>query len=116
MTSLADLSTMISYWRATRVSSLLNIVHKLGLYAFFWEVTNGRLSISAARGLDTGIYVTSRYSEHGFIFVFCVHLPSILYRFDVISAFPIDKNGGKTTKINFKFTITFVCRIKSFTY
>jgi hypothetical protein len=44
---------------------------------------------------DTGSDVTSRQGDHGFLFVFCRHLPSILYRFDVISAFVIAENGGK---------------------
>jgi hypothetical protein len=45
---------------------------------------------------DTGTDVTSRWSDHGFLFVFYRHLPSILYRFDVISAFVIAENGRKT--------------------
>jgi hypothetical protein len=47
-------------------------------------------------GVDTGSDITSRYSDHGFLFVFCRHLQSILYRFDVIGAFLIAENGRKT--------------------
>jgi hypothetical protein len=48
------------------------------------------------RAFDTGSDVTSRWGDHGFLFVFYRNLPSILYRFDVISAFVIAENGRKT--------------------
>jgi hypothetical protein len=34
-------------------------------------------------------------SDHGFLFVFCWNLASLLYRLDIISAFLIAENGGK---------------------
>jgi hypothetical protein len=62
---------------------------------------------------QTGNDVTSRFVDHGFLFVFNTqnvckmhrlnvlfvffrHLPSILYRFDAISAFLSAENGRKT--------------------
>jgi hypothetical protein len=45
---------------------------------------------------ETGSDVTGRLSYHGFLFVFQQRFPSILYRFEVISGFPIAENDEKT--------------------
>jgi hypothetical protein len=44
---------------------------------------------------DTGSDIINRQSDHDFLFVFCGYSPSILNRFDVISAFLVAENGGK---------------------
>jgi hypothetical protein len=75
----------------------LSGMHSLKVTAIFLIVDYGGMSISTARGRLTP-EVTSPVDrvDHGFLFVFCRHLPSILYRFDVISAFVIAENSRNT--------------------
>jgi hypothetical protein len=55
------------------------------------------MPISTARGrLITEETSPADRATTVFYSFFCGHLPSILYRFDVISVFPIAENGGKT--------------------
>jgi hypothetical protein len=44
---------------------------------------------------DIGSDVTGRSSDNSFLFVFLLHLPSILYHSDVIGVFLVAENGGK---------------------
>jgi hypothetical protein len=74
----------------------LSGMHSLKVTPIFLIVDYGEMSISTARGrLTPG--VTSPVDRATTVFYSCYrHLPSILYRFDVISAFVIAENGRKT--------------------
>jgi hypothetical protein len=72
-------------------------MHSLKVTPIFLIVDYGGISISTARGRLTP-EVTSPVDRATTVFYSCFrrHLPSILYRFDVISAFVIAENGRKT--------------------
>jgi hypothetical protein len=66
-------------------------------YTRFFNCRLWRNSISTARGrLRPEVTSPVNRVDHGFLFIFGRHLPSILYRFDVIRAFVIVENGRKT--------------------
>jgi hypothetical protein len=75
----------------------LSDTHSLKVTPIFLIVDYGGISISTARGRLTP-EVTSPVDRATTVFLFVLyrHLPSILYRFDVISAFVIAENGRKT--------------------
>jgi hypothetical protein len=74
----------------------LSGMHNLKVTHFFKIVDYGGISISTARGHLTPEVTSPGDSDHGFRFVFCGHLPFILYRFDVVSTFVIAENGRMT--------------------
>jgi hypothetical protein len=72
-------------------------MHPLKVTPIFLIVDYGGISISTARGRLTPEETSPvDRATTVFLFVFYRHLPSILYRFDVISAFVIAENGRKT--------------------
>jgi hypothetical protein len=74
----------------------LSGMHSLKVTPIFLIVDYGGISISTARGRLTP-EVTSQVDRATMVFYSCLlHLPSILYRFDVISSFVIAGNGRKT--------------------
>jgi hypothetical protein len=75
----------------------LSGMHSLKVTSIFLIVDYGGMSISIARGRLTP-EVTSPVDRSTTVFYSCFvrHLLSILYRFDVISAFVIAENGRKT--------------------
>jgi hypothetical protein len=75
----------------------LSGMHSLKVTPIFVIVDYGGISISTARGRLTP-EVTSPVDRATTVFysLFYRHLPSILHRFDVISAFVVAENGRKT--------------------
>jgi hypothetical protein len=74
-------------------------MHRLKAAPKLLIVKYGVMSVLNARGRLTPKVTSPVDRDHSFLFVFCLHLPSILYRFDVISAFLIAENGGKPISV-----------------
>jgi hypothetical protein len=73
----------------------LSNIHRFKIILVFMIDDYGGITILTAKGVsETGSDVTSRWSDHGFPFVFQQHYQSILYRFFSISGLPPAEYSG----------------------